>query len=160
RVAEVVVELARLSLWHPIPPDRVKNRFAAAVENRPDAEIAKTFYNSAIRRLFGTQGVDHQNEFLDLSAPRLDETGVRNRLVGGNESEVELVVGNAMKIVGPKARWEDRLRDVARIAERLLHMVPDAATGLELVILPEPLIRNRRAFLVGRLTTERRSLPF
>src|SRR5262249_15325688 len=96
RVAEVVVELARLSLWHPIPPDRVKNRFAAAVENRPDAEIAKTFYNSAIRRLFGTQGVDHQNEFVDLSTPRLDETGVGNRLVGGNASEAELVVGAAM----------------------------------------------------------------
>jgi isocitrate dehydrogenase kinase/phosphatase len=159
RVTEVVVELARLSLWHPIPVDRVRIRFAAAVETRPDREIAETFFNSAIRRLLGTEGVDHRSEFLDLDPPRLDEGPVASALTAPDEAALAPLVDRALEVQGGRARWADRARDVDRIVGRLALQVPEVARGCELAILPAPLIRNRRAFLVARLTTEARTVP-
>jgi isocitrate dehydrogenase kinase/phosphatase len=160
RVTDVVVELARLSLWHPIPVDRVRNRFLTAIESRPDREVAETFFNSAIRRLLGTQGVDHGSEFLDLAPPVLAEDGVATRLAAADGAELPALIDGALTVLGPRVTWEDRGRDGARIVERLRQNVPDVERGAELAILPEPLIRNRRAFLVARLTTDRRAVPF
>lgn len=40
-----------------------KTRYAALAHGRPDAEMAATFFNSMVRRVLGTVGVDRRSEF-------------------------------------------------------------------------------------------------
>ena len=44
---------------------RIKSGYQKAIDGRNDTELAKTFYNSAIRRVFETIGVDAHSEFVD-----------------------------------------------------------------------------------------------
>ncbi|CAB5080127.1 Isocitrate dehydrogenase phosphatase (EC /kinase (EC [Olavius algarvensis associated proteobacterium Delta 3] len=44
---------------------RIKTGYLRAIADRNDIELAKTFFNSAIRRVFETIGVDSESEFVD-----------------------------------------------------------------------------------------------
>ena len=54
---------------------QIKNRFANFSEMRNDYEIAETFFNSVIRKVFGTMGADADIMFL------FDENEERKNLV-------------------------------------------------------------------------------
>src|SRR5690242_8499352 len=53
------------------PPDGAgwKRAFAELVEGRPDAELARTFFNSVVRRVLDTTGVAAESEFTADHAP-------------------------------------------------------------------------------------------
>lgn len=157
-IQQVVVEVGRLSLWHAIPPDTLLRRYANLVDERPDADIGRTFYNSAIRRLLGTVGVNPATEFLDLDPPRLDEGGIATALPIPAGTPLAAPIQAAFERLGFRT-WADLAGDAARVGRRLARELPELERGARLDLLPEPLIRNRRAFLTGRLATERRQVP-
>lgn len=157
-VARLVVRLGQLSLWQAIPLPLVRRRFATAVASRPDADIALTFYNSAVRRLQGTVGVDQAIEFLDLEpAPWPGEPELRHRPIE-HQGELAPAIGEALDSLG-FFRFSDRKREAAKIAARLRRDRPDVEHGGDLAWIPAPFVRNRRAFLIGRLTTTHEAGP-
>ncbi len=152
-----MVRLGRLSLWRPIPVPAVRRRYLGLVASSPDREIAETYYNSAIRRFNGTVGVDEEAEFLDLSiTPLPNDRGLRTNPFDG--SDLIPALQHLLESSG-LARWSDPARDAARIGARLRSAVPDIERGGRLTWLPTPFIRNRRAFLVGRVDTTALSTP-
>ncbi len=157
-VQQAVVEVSRLSHWHPVPPDILFRRYANLVADRPDADIGRTFYNSAIRRILGTVGVNPAAEFLDLGPPTLHEGSVAETLpLPAGETPTASIV-TAFERLGFRA-WADLRGDAAWVAGRMSEALPELAAGGTLDLLPEPLVRNRRAFLVGRVTTSARRVP-
>src|SRR5262245_66185523 len=54
-------EAAERALW-----SSVKRRFTELIDELPDLEFDKTFFNSVTRRTFGTIGVDGAVEFIAL----------------------------------------------------------------------------------------------
>lgn len=157
-VSQAVVRLGQLSLWQPIQPEAVRRRIAGFVESRPDPELVLTFYNSVIRRLLGTVGVDSSTEFLDTRAPELPEGRGLEQFPFTSAADLQSVIGRAIAGLG-LGSWADLDRDVARITKRVAARVPEVDTGGQLDAMAVPFIRNRRAFLVARLRTQRRELP-
>jgi len=155
----VVVRLGQLSQWQPIRPSLVRGRYAGAVLGRPDEELAHTFFNSAIRRLLGTVGVDAAVEFLDLDPRRLTEDGVAESIRWANAAELRGALTRALETLWPIERWLDPSEDVRLTVERLQATVPGLEGGGELAFLPTPFVRGRRAFLVSRLEAGGRAAP-
>lgn len=159
RVAEVVVRLGQLSHWQALQPEVTLRRYRALVESRPDAEIACTFYNSCLRRLLGTVGVNPATEFLDLGAPAFDSAD------GGPPHSVSDFAGLTAvleRLLGrcwPPGEWAALPRDLALLGSALRREAPELDRGCEIAPLPEPFIRGQRAFLVARLRTDRRDVP-
>jgi len=157
-ISELVVRLGRLSLWQPIPVPAVRRRYLGLVDTAPDREIAETFYNSAIRRFNGSVGVDEAIEFLDLAPPRLPTDRATRVADFAGLDELVGVLRTVLDGSGLR-RWSNAGVDANRMAARLRATVPGLDTGGRLTWLPMPFIRNRRAFLVGRLDTAALSTP-
>ncbi len=151
-VAPLVAALGRLSLWQSLPLQAVRLRYASLVHQRPDREIAETFYNSAIRRLHGTTGVDEAAEFLDLGPPEFPEASATQTIQFSDAAELVAGLMRMIESLGLSG-WADLRRDATRMAARLRKEVPGLAAGGTLTWLPSPFIRNRRAFLIGRIRT-------
>lgn len=148
RLDELVVRLGRLSHTHEIPWTAIRRRYHAAIADRPDEEVAATFYNSAIRRLQGTVGVDESSEFLDLESPPLPaDGGVRTESADGLGA-LAAVASRALESLG----WPLASPNVDghKVAERLTSMVRAADGGSRLEWFPAGFVRRQRAFLVGR----------
>jgi isocitrate dehydrogenase kinase/phosphatase len=158
----VVAALARLHLWKPIPIAAVRNRVADALAGDSDREIGLTFYNSAIRRLLGTTGVDQGSEFLDQEPPRWDGESIGRRREVAGPRGLERALDEALASLG-LTHLADRATGAARIAAELRRRRPDLAGcdggGATLEWIPTPFVRNRRAFLVARLDTARETGP-
>ncbi|MFN0180055.1 MAG: bifunctional isocitrate dehydrogenase kinase/phosphatase [Gemmatimonadales bacterium] len=157
-VTALVVELGRLSLEHPLPWPVIQRRFQSAIDGLADPEIAATFYNSAVRRLHGTVGVDPTHEFLDLAPPSLPaRDGLRTLEVPSPEA-LPAAIDAAFESLGWR-QWHDRAGDSARVAARLRTAVPWLSGGARLDWLPAAFVRRQRAFLVGNLATDAGTTP-
>jgi isocitrate dehydrogenase kinase/phosphatase len=151
-VGEVGVQLGRLSHLHTLSWPVIRRRYQAAIAAMPDQEIAATFYNSTIRRLHGTEGVDEANEFLDLSPPSLPASdGLRSAAVASIK-ELAGMLDQALASLGWQ-RWRNRTGDAERVAGRLEGRVPALGGGARFDWLPTAFVRRQRAFLVGSFTT-------
>jgi isocitrate dehydrogenase kinase/phosphatase len=150
-VAAAVVRLGQLAQWRPLDPALLRRRVAAALAGRPDAELARTFHNSVVRRVLGTVGADPATEFLDLDAPRLDETGATLAATWNGPGGLEAILGRALAPVAPGAEWAGGRPDAAAVARRVARDLPGAAAGGELAVVPAPFLRGKRAFVVGRV---------
>lgn len=148
RINELVVRLGQLSHTHTLPWAAIRRRYQAAIEARLDQEIAGTFYNSAIRRLRGTIGVDEDEEILDLSTGTVPEpAGARSASAEG-VAGLAAVVAEALRSLG--WRWADRDGDARRVADRLLSMVRSADGVATFEWFPAGFVRRQRAYLIGR----------
>ncbi|HEV2734421.1 MAG TPA: bifunctional isocitrate dehydrogenase kinase/phosphatase [Longimicrobiaceae bacterium] len=129
-----------------------KTRYAALARGRPDAEMAATFFNSVVRRVLGTVGVDRRSEFTAdcepwpaPDAPPLHREypaeGVAPELFERIFCETELAHAFA-DLPGDAALC-------ARAAREQLGAEADAGRAAE--VLPFPFFRNKGAYLVARL---------
>ena len=155
READVAVRHLRRALG-PAPHDagywpRVRAAYAAAIADRNDHEIAATFFNSIVRRVLGTVGIDPASEFLHgaldgagAAEPRM----LRSRIDAGG-------VAGLLRALALDAPWDDLARDAAAIAAAVRSRVSGAdADGDErLEFLAALFYRNKGAYLVGRACT-------
>ena len=144
-------------LWH-----RMKERYEAEVESRPDGEIGQSFFNSVTRRVFSTVGVDPAIEFLaaDRAPPRESGTPVwrtfRREVTSARLLETVL---SAYAFTVP---FEDLSRDVRIAATELDAHLRELADGqpIESVeIARPPFFRGKGAYLVGRIRRGRYTTP-
>ncbi|HET7292972.1 MAG TPA: bifunctional isocitrate dehydrogenase kinase/phosphatase [Vicinamibacteria bacterium] len=132
----------------------LKERYAALAAGRNDPELAATFFNSVVRRLFQTRGVDPALEFLgsDLDCvpgPRL--FGYERYACGG------LVTGDFLAgllrrtpIVAPWAHLESDAEAVARrVALTSCRAWPGGVLAVDVV--PAVFYRGKGAYVVARL---------
>jgi isocitrate dehydrogenase kinase/phosphatase len=137
-----------------------QSAYAALTAERPDVEIAETFYNSITRRFLTTVGVDPRVEFLErhpLPAP--DEVEVRRHPAG---EDVEAALEAAVTAPQLASQWRNLGRDVRLAAEEIrrslgLHGMGNTVTEIE--VLCTPLYRGHGAYLVGRLWAGDVALP-
>lgn len=138
----------------------VRSAFAARTEGRPDQELARTFFNSVVRRVFHTVGVDPAVEFVapreaePLPTPpftattRIDAHGSWDALARRLTDRLRFACG-----------WEDADRDALAIADDLRQQARGhMPEGLEIV--RSIFYRSKGAYVVGRLDTHRGAFPF
>jgi isocitrate dehydrogenase kinase/phosphatase len=147
-----------VALW-----TEMKDVFARLAENRPDLELAETFFNSASRRIFHTVGVDSRAEFVSSEPPALplDAAGpVLSSFEGGAGSRT--VLEKVLRDVPLAAGWDDLARDAALGAARLDAVLTQAwgTPSFDRLEMVRPVFfRSKGAYLVGRMQRGDRSRP-
>src|SRR6185436_14055453 len=141
---------------------RIKREYEALTAERPDPEIAWTFFSSVTRRMFATVGVAGGMEFVGEDFEHLPARSI-------------LPVHTTYPCSGPVApviRWvlEDlafgrHLRDPAGDAERVAasigrhiqqHRLPPIQA---FEMIPTVFYRNKGAYLVGRMRAGQETIP-
>jgi isocitrate dehydrogenase kinase/phosphatase len=130
--------------------------------NRPDVELAETFFNSVTRRVFSTVGVDPAIEYLAPSSLNSVEPGSNIwETYRANAVDPALVrkILTALPWSVPYAQLD---RDTVLVAEliddRVRRLVGDPGP-VELDILHSIFFRNKGAYLVGRIRAGKHVIP-
>ncbi len=141
---------------------RMKERYEADVEARPDAEIALSFFNSVTRRIFATVGVDPAIEFLAAERPPPAEGTVPVFRTFPRQVTTELLIESVLRGYAFSVPWEDLGRDVRLAATELDAHLRELADGqpIEHVEMASPVFfRGKGAYLVGRVRRGRYLTP-
>jgi len=141
----------------------MKAVYSGMIGGRQDWDLAETFFNSLTRRIFATEGVDQNIEYVDsdFDPPRAQEQQllVRSYERPDLESLIEALLSDGWV----KSAFDDVRRDAAQTASLLrgqlqgLGIAEQDVTGAE--ILAAPFFRRKGAYLVGRLCTVKASPP-
>uniref|UniRef100_A0A832HZI4 Bifunctional isocitrate dehydrogenase kinase/phosphatase n=1 Tax=Eiseniibacteriota bacterium TaxID=2212470 RepID=A0A832HZI4_UNCEI len=128
----------------------VRAAYARRIAGRPDVELAETFFNSIVRRVFHTVGVDPAVEFVAS-----DAGGAAGAPPSGLAATFECAgdaadaFRRALAAAGFEAPWEDLAGDAARLARALAAHAP-GSTLAAVELVRAPFIRGKGAYLVGR----------
>lgn len=139
----------------------MKHAYAHLVADRPDSEVAETFFNSISRRVFITVGVDPRVEFItsDVMPVPLpgDETPFvcRSYSLLHHDSPAQLF-GTLLSDCQLTTGFSDLQEDAEEVAARALAALP----GLTRVDLVRSIFyRGKAAYLIGRLVGPDGKLP-
>jgi isocitrate dehydrogenase kinase/phosphatase len=141
-----------------------KEEFAGLVRARHDTELAETFFNSATRAVLGTVGINRQVEFFrerPATAPAAPGEPVYRRYAGGRGTR--LVIRELLEDFARSKEYEDVERDATLVAAEIdLYLWPTLTHEGEfaLEVAQSPFYRNKAAYLVGRIATGKRLIPF
>jgi isocitrate dehydrogenase kinase/phosphatase len=142
----------------------IKRRFAELIEELPDKEFDKTFFNSVTRSTFATVGTDPAVEFVALD---LDPIGtIRTHL----EPKTYIVRG-ALDLLFEEVLSDFRFKTPYRDFERSVKIVSDEVRAHfekneerrqieRLELIPTVFFQMTRAYLVGRLVGRDFIKPF
>jgi isocitrate dehydrogenase kinase/phosphatase len=133
---------------------------ARGIAGRPDAGLARTFFNSVTRRVFSTVGVDAAIEYLDPS-PEPPRAGAplyeRYRVAQADPALIRRILERIPWSI-PYAALE---RDAGLVAERVNEALPTlpGRGPAEIDILRDVFFRNKGAYLIGRMSRGGSVLP-
>ena len=140
--------------WHAI-----RSLYACAVAERRNAELAETFYNSCVRRMFHIVGVDPELEFVAIHAAeppaRVSEKVVR---VFPREGALEALVRRVLDTLDLGGTWDDLEGDSRRVSEAVV-AVADERRIRAVELARAVFFRGKAAYLVGRLLTDGAPIP-
>ena len=141
----------------------MKAVYSGVIGGRQDWDLAETFFNSLTRRIFATEGVDQNIEYVDSDfdppAPDYPERLVRRY----EQRDLDALVAAILCDGWLQTPYEDVHGDANRAADKLrdqlqeLGIAENAVTGAE--ILAAPFFRRKGAYLVGRLCSVSTSPP-
>lgn len=132
-----------------------KALFREGLAGARDPELRETFYNSLVRRIFTQAKVDPEVMFVAAEEPVLaeDVPGVRSyRAMDDLDLFRALLQDFSFRLPWRHVEYDCRLA-----ARQLRKQVPEGWDTVEM--LPAPFYRDRRAYLVGRLTKDGRRTP-
>ncbi len=164
-VAEVIASIAgdkarQRDFWR-----QVKKEYDALIWQRANYEVAETFYNSVFGRICGHAGIREAHTYLLESNERSRESdqaeiAVCFRFQGSLRGLVRQVLG----VCDFTIPFEDIDRDIERISkavkEELLHNLPPDGRGVLVEVLESLFYRNKAAYIVGRIVTGAKFIPF
>ncbi|MEE8456429.1 MAG: bifunctional isocitrate dehydrogenase kinase/phosphatase [Acidimicrobiia bacterium] len=120
----------------------------------PFQEIAETFFNSVARRLFGTEGIDPELEFL-APPPESAKAQIRDMLrVYEKPADVRTLLEDLLRDCRFHASWGDRHGDL----DRALELMPGLPDRVE--VIDQLFYRGKGAYLVGRMFHGPDQTPF
>jgi isocitrate dehydrogenase kinase/phosphatase len=133
-----------------------KTRFQRLVWPRGDAEVAGTFFNSVVRRVLGTHGVDARTEFTadPIDRRREGRDGPLHRVLqtDGVNAALFQALFRATGLEGAFAQLEADAQACADAAREQLGAEADGVRAAE--VLPFLFYRNKAAYVVARVRTE------
>jgi isocitrate dehydrogenase kinase/phosphatase len=131
----------------------MRARHAAALHDRPDVELAQTFFNSVTRRVFSTVGVDAAIEYLDPFATPADPAGAPLY----DTDRVEAVDAATVRRILERLPWSVPYASLERDATIVAATIADALEReqergpIELDVVRSVFYRNKGAYVVGRI---------
>jgi isocitrate dehydrogenase kinase/phosphatase len=142
-------------LWVSLRPELV-----TCVADRPDRDIAETFFNSLTRRRLRTVGVDADAEFTfpeRRSIPRAPQKAPLLRV--GIRDALESAITEVLRNVAPFLT--DPVREARRVASAIRLGVGETQTAsIDTIEVLAPLLyRNKGAYLVGMLVAGSLRVP-
>ena len=161
--AKLGEDAAERSMW-----SSVKRRFTELIDELPDQEFDKTFFNSVTRRTFGTVGVDAAVEFvaLDLDPIGSIKTPIETN-VYTNRGSLELLFEEVLADFRFRTPYLDFDRSVRIITNEVRAQceADSDASNPPLVVEQIEFIRTvffqmTRAYLVGRISGKGWMRPF
>jgi isocitrate dehydrogenase kinase/phosphatase len=139
----------------------IKRRFLEMIENLPDAEFDKTFFNSVTRRTFRTVGVDPAVEFVALDLDPLGSIkGEIDTRVYPNRGSLELLFEEVLTDYRFRTPYLDFDHSVQVIADEVRAQCKAlGADGRPLVVtqvefMTTVFFQFTRAYVVGRIAGE------
>jgi isocitrate dehydrogenase kinase/phosphatase len=140
----------------------MRDAYEASVAPRPDAELARTFFNSTTRRVFGTLGVDAAIEFAGADFERGQTEGAPAHTTYPRQGSTAALVRAVLEAHPAGAAYRDVERDAALVA-REVDAQRAASWGDQPIeaadVLDAVFYRNKGVYLVGRLRGGRRLMP-
>ena len=150
-------QAASHSLWAAI-----KEAYARLINLRRDVEIAETFYNSVMRRILTTVGVEHNLEFVWFGAttiPTGDTPIVRvYSQVGTLDGMIKTILRDYAFAV-PYQDIDGDAQHVARVMEGYLRCYWETPDFDTVEMVKSVFYRNKGAYLVGRVRKRNRVIP-
>ncbi len=130
--------------------------YSGLLDERPDWDLAETFFNSVCRRALGTVGVDPLSEFVDTDfedppAPAGEDAWTSIPWTGDSLGLARTLMEQSFSVP-----WVDAEADARLVAERIEELL-DArqATPRSTAVLMEPFFRGKAAYIVARMATDR-----
>jgi isocitrate dehydrogenase kinase/phosphatase len=140
----------------------IRRHYAGLIEDCPDREFYKTFFNSLTRKIFGTVGVNDEVEFVALDLePTLDAGTVPVR-EHRPDGDFAACVARVLAELPWSALIADRDAAARTVAAEVAAFL--AARGLpgavrQLEVLEPVFYRATRAFVVGKMSGDGWTLP-
>lgn len=139
---------------------RIRHEYAALVEPMLDRELTKTFFNSLSRRHFRTTGVESDFEFVALDGEPTD--GINAPVALNRYDCADGIDAACARILAdfPFANgYANAQQTATAIARTLAERVAAAPSITTIELLQTAFFRERRAYLVGRISTAEATLP-
>ncbi|MEW6735907.1 MAG: bifunctional isocitrate dehydrogenase kinase/phosphatase [Acidobacteriota bacterium] len=153
-VKDVCEQLGKLG-QHRTVWANIKKEYYSLVYDRSDCEIAKTFFNSVTRKIFITEGVDPDIEFVD-TAFEVHLPGTKEPIYRQYQAEqnTAILIEKLLNDYRFKTPYEDIKLDAKLIAEKINTHIKqaygtDQITKLE--TLKPIFYRDKAAYIVGRI---------
>jgi isocitrate dehydrogenase kinase/phosphatase len=140
----------------------MKSDHAARTADRPDAELAETFFNSVTRRVFSTVGVDPAIEYLEWSRGHVDAADpeiYQTHAVSTVDPALVRRILLALPWSVPYAQLERDAVLVAELIDARIRGVLGAPGPVKLDLLRSVFYRNKGAYLVGRMRAGEEIIP-
>jgi isocitrate dehydrogenase kinase/phosphatase len=146
----------------------IKRRFTELIDELPDLEFDKTFFNSVTRRTFGTIGVDGAVEFIALDLDPIGSiTSPIETNVYSNRGSLELLFEEVLadfRFRTPYLDFDRSVRIITNEVRAQLEADADAARPPlqveQIEFVRTPFFQISRAYLVGRISGKDWALPF
>lgn len=137
----------------------VRERYAQAILGLPEAELAETFFNSNVRRVLGTVGVDAEVEFLSPVEAKPARAGSwSHTLTIACDGRLERALRRLLPSFALQIPWYDFEGDVALLTSRLGAAFPcDRVRAFE--VGRAPFFRGKGAYVVGQVHLDTGSAP-
>lgn len=138
----------------------MKAAYSGFAMERQDFELAETFFNSITRRTFVTVGVDPRIEFVetDFRTPPTESLRDVSHVYPLRGTLAELVRG-LLGSPGFRAPYAHLDSDSEDVAQRIASELGDSELVSSIELAAEVFYRSKGAYLVGRVLTDRRTLP-
>ena len=135
--------------------EQMKAEFERDLVDRPDPELAKTFFNSVTRRIFGTVGVNPRAEFVTTEVEvRAPVGGTPIYTVYPRQGTTEQLAATLLRDCRFAAPFRDLEGDARLVAAELdAHLrASEDGQALEAIEVLKPVFyRGKGAYLVGRI---------
>jgi isocitrate dehydrogenase kinase/phosphatase len=141
----------------------LKNHYLSLLSDHPQFELAETFYNSVIGRIFKHQKVDDELMFVLPSRCYLPGQ-YRDEIINSFDTTgtVRSMLENILFAYRFNLDFEDRERDLNALDHALRQQLSkDQLASVQTIALLKPVFyRSKAAYLVGRICLPGQTLPF
>jgi isocitrate dehydrogenase kinase/phosphatase len=165
-LAEAVSEIYQLVYPHQQDAEfwiSLKNQFQKLLDNHPQYELAETFYNSVLGRIFHHQQIDDKLMFM---LPSLCYLAGQDRYKVINSFDTTGTVRKMLEDIFALYRFDlsfcDKERDLSNLDRALRkHLNPLQLASVHTVEMLKPVFyRSKSAYLIGRICMPQETLPF
>lgn len=142
----------------------LKQEFSYLVEKRYDGPIVETFFNSVLRKIFITEGINDEVEFIDFEREVIfvnPDEPIYNSYFIGTDS-IEVLVRHMIEDYDFQFGFADLDSDIRYISKKIQNVLMEQFYKVvfdRLDMLKSVFYRNKGAYLVGRIVKGNKMIP-